>query len=83
MTGQVGVGAFELLKPVVKDPASNDAQAIYNAGVAAECAAWDRGADQKTQVAYLKVAEKQYTESALFPGDKDLQKARKESSPTN
>ena len=73
------VGAFELLKPVVKDPASNDAQAIYNAGVAAECAAWDRGADQKTQVAYLKVAEKQYTKAAaLFPDDKDLQKARKE-----
>ena len=41
--------------------------------------AWNKGINPKTQVAYLKVAEKQYAKAAaLFPGDKDLQKARKE-----
>lgn len=72
-------GAFQLLKPTVGNPACSDAQALYNAGVAAECAAWSMGKDQKNQVAYLKVAEKYYAKAAmLLPGDKDVQKAKKE-----
>jgi hypothetical protein len=72
-------GAYEGIKAVAQSPQTNDANLLYNAGVALECMAWNAANDQKTQVDYLKKARAMYQRAAfLKPGDADMQKAAKE-----
>ena len=73
------MGAYELLKPVVSNPACEDADSLYNAGVAAECAAWNAANDQKTQFQYLRKAGAYYGKAAMLrSGDKEIQQAKGE-----
>jgi len=73
------MGAYELLKPVVTNPACEDVDSLYNAGVAVECAAWNAVNDQKTQFQYLKKAGEYYGKAAVLrPGDPEIQQAKGE-----
>jgi hypothetical protein len=73
------LGAYEMLKTSVNSPACNDADTLYNAGVALECWAWSASNDQKSQYQYLKKAGEYYGRAAMLkPGDGDIQKAKGE-----
>lgn len=73
------LGAYEILKTAVNSPACEDADTLYNAGVALECWAWNASNDQKNQYQYLKKADEYYGRAAMLrPGDGDIQKAKGE-----
>ncbi len=73
------LGAYEILKTAVNSPACNDADALYNAGVALECWAWNASNDQKSQYQHLKKAGDYYGRAAMLkPGDGDIQQAKGE-----
>ena len=73
------LGAYEMLKTAANSPACNDADTLYNAGVALECWAWSASNDQKSQYQYLKKAGEYYGRAAMLkPGDGDIQKAKGE-----
>ena len=72
-------GAYEGVRMVAESPQCNDADLLYNTGVALECMAWNSANDQKSQVNYLRKAKELYQRAAfLKPGDADIQKAAKE-----
>ncbi|MBW2707837.1 MAG: hypothetical protein JRD04_00895 [Deltaproteobacteria bacterium] len=72
-------GAYEAIKPVVKNPGCQEANLLYNAGVAVECMAWNGGHNQQTQARYLQEAQKYYRKAAMLtPEDGDMQKAARE-----
>ncbi len=72
-------GAYEIIKPFVDNPQCNDANLLYDAGVALECMAWNEANDINTQASYLNKALGYYRRAAmLVPTDQDIQRAMRD-----
>lgn len=72
-------GAYEAIVPTVNNPNCKDAELFYNAGVAAECMAWNGAYKSNDRTVYLQRAKEHYQRAAMMnPGDADMQKASKE-----
>lgn len=72
-------GAYESIAPAVNNPNCKDAELLYNAGVAAECMAWNGAYKSNDRTAYLQKAKEHYQRAAMInPRDADMQKASKE-----
>ena len=72
-------GGYEMAKAAAGAPDCQDADLLYNAGVAIECMAWSIAHDQKTQEQYLTKAGEYYRRAAMLkPEDAEMQKAMSE-----
>ncbi|RLA90601.1 MAG: hypothetical protein DRG20_03030 [Deltaproteobacteria bacterium] len=72
-------GAYEIVKPTVKNPQCKDINLLYNAGVALECMAWNEANDINTQVFYLNKSLEYYRRAAILaPTDQDIQRAMRD-----